>query len=82
MVGPHVDRTVRRQLGGVDHDPSPGGVHPLGEVVDRRHDAGDVRRARHDEQPHPAGVTGELAVEVVEVERAVRLGTDVDGLDP
>ena len=45
VVGAHVDRPVRRELGGVDEDPATGRVDLLGQLVHRLHDAGDVRCA-------------------------------------
>ena len=77
-VGPHVDRPVRGELGGVDEDPPAGGVHPPGQVVDRRDDAGDIRCARHDEQRDPAGVTGEDGGRGRRDRASRRPGTDVD----
>ena len=43
VVGAHVDRAVRRELGGVDQDPAAGGVDLLGQLVHWLHDSGDVR---------------------------------------
>ena len=72
VVWAHVDGTVAGELGGVDGDVSADRVHLLGEGVDRRHDTGDVRRARHGEQRDATGMLREQFVEVLFVERTVR----------
>ena len=56
VVGPHVDRAVRSELGGVDEDATAGRVHLRGQLVHRLHDPGDVRRTRHGEQRDATGV--------------------------
>ena len=81
-MGPHVDRAVRGQLGGVDDDPAAGLVDELGEHVDGWHDARHVRGPADGEDGDATPVAGELGAEVVEVERAVGGGADVDDLGP
>ena len=78
VVGTHVDRPVTGQLRGVDEDPSADGVDLGGHPVHRGQHPGHVRRARHGEQRDAAGVAGELGVEIVLVDTAVRRGADVD----
>ena len=81
-MGAEVDRAVRGQLRRVDQDPPAHPVDPLGQVVDRGDDAGDVRGARDREQRHPSGVGGEQPVQVVEVEQPVALAADGHGRCP
>ena len=68
VVGAHVDRAVRRELGGVDEDPSARGMDLLGQLVHRLHDSGDVRRARHGEQRDATGVLGEAPIEILDIQ--------------
>ena len=82
VVGTHVDRPVRRQLGGVDEDSPAGSVHPSRKLVNRRNDAGDVRRTRHDQHRDVTRMARQLTIEVVEIEPAVRCRSDVHSANP
>ena len=82
VVGAHVDRAVGGELGGVDQDAPAGRVHPLGQGVDRRHDAGDVGGAGDGQQRDPPRVAGEQPVQVVLVEGPVRSRAHVDDRGP
>ena len=82
VMGTHVDRPVRGQLGGVDEDSPACGMHPSSQFVDRRGDPGDVRCSRHDQHRDPTGMAVELTVEVVEIQPAVGRCTDVHRSDP
>jgi hypothetical protein len=82
VMGAHVDRSVGRELGGVDQDATADRVHPFGEIVDRLHDTRDVRRPRHREEGHPPGVLPQAAVEVLVVEGSIRAGAHVNRAGP
>ena len=72
VVGPHVDRAVRGELGGVDEDAAARGMDPRGQLVYGLHHSGDVGRAGDGEQGDAAGVLGEATIEIVDIQRAVR----------
>ncbi len=71
-MGPHVDRAVRGELGGVDEDAAAGGVDHFGRLMHRLHDARDVRRAGEGEESDAPGVLSQATIEIVDIQRAVR----------
>ena len=77
VVGPHVDRAMRGELGGVDEDAAAGGMDLLRQLVHGLHDSGDVGRAGDGEQGDATGVLSEATIEIVDIQRAVRTDTDV-----
>ena len=82
VMGPHVDRAVRGELGRIDEDAAPGGVDLLSQQMHGLHHSRDIRCAGEGEEGDAAGVLGQPTIEVIDIERAVRTDAHVDRADP
>ena len=75
---PRVDAVVGGELRRVDRKQSAVTVRELGNLVDRRDEAGHIGRPAHRDQPDPSFVGAQLALDGVEVHMAVIRQPDDD----
>ena len=66
-----VDRTVGRELGGIDKDACAGRVGLPGQAVDGLHEAGHVRGPAHGDERHAPAVSLEQPIQIVLVETPI-----------